>query len=74
MQGTGLGSKALGQALAESNAAGWSVMLSTNEERNVHFFGLTRARLGFEVVRWFGAVAIELEGIPYTTWLMVRPR
>lgn len=47
VQGKGLGSRALKQALGEADAARLPVLLSTQEERNVRFYG----RLGFEVVR-----------------------
>jgi len=48
-------------ALRESDAVGVPVMLNTQEERNVRFYG----RLGFEVVR-------EDEIAGHTSWSMVR--
>lgn len=47
MQGKGLGSRALKQALDEADEAGLPVLLCTQEERNVRFY----SRLGFEVVQ-----------------------
>jgi len=61
MQGRGIGSRALREALRESDAAGLPVLLSTQEERNVRFYG----RLGFEVVK-------EDEIAGHTSWSMIR--
>jgi len=47
MQGKGVGTHALKQALDEADDAGLPVMLATQEERNIRFY----RRLGFEVVR-----------------------
>lgn len=66
MQGQRIGSRALAQALGETDAAGCHVLLATNEERNVTFY----SRLGFRVVR---RVDEEVEGFQYTAWYMVRP-
>ena len=61
MQGKGVGSHALRQALDEADGAGLPVMLNTQEERNLRFYG----RLGFEVVGTH-----ILAG--HTNWTMLR--
>ncbi|KAL9183106.1 hypothetical protein ACHAXT_004893 [Thalassiosira profunda] len=47
MQGKGVGSAALRQALCEADEAGLPVLLTTQEERNVRFY----SRLGFKVAK-----------------------
>lgn len=61
VQGKGIGSHALKQALDEADEAGLPVLLNTQEERNVQFYG----RLGFEVVR-------KQDMTGYTNWSMLR--
>ena len=65
MQGRGIGSRALQIALAEADAAGKPVVLSTNEERNVAFY----SRLGFEVAR---STTRDIDGESYPVWIMSR--
>ena len=47
LQGRGVGSQCLGQALGRASAAGLGVVLSTQEARNAEFY----SRLGFKAVR-----------------------
>jgi len=61
MQGRGIGTRALQQALCEADETALPVMLGTQEERNVRFY----KRLGFEVLRT-DVIA------NHTSWTMIR--
>lgn len=64
-QGRGIGTQALRQVLAEADAAGWPMLLGTNEERNVVFY----ERVGFEVVH---RKEETVDGYSFLTFTMLR--
>ena len=64
-QGRGIGTQALRQMLAEADAAGWPMLLGTNEERNVVFY----ERFGFEVVH---REEETIDGYSFLTFTMLR--
>ena len=63
-QGKGIGTHALSSALEEADEGGLSVVLATQERRNVAFY----KRLGFKVV---DERHVDI-GKGYTSWMMVR--
>ena len=65
LQGKGVGTLALRQALAECDAAGWPCLLATNEQRNVKFY----ERLGFAVIE---EDELDIFGHALHEWWMVR--
>jgi len=63
-QGKGVGTHALSSALEEADQEGLSVVLATQERRNVVFY----KRLGFKVV---DESHVDI-GKGYTNWMMLR--
>ena len=67
-QGSGIGSRCLGAALAEAAEAGHTVVLSTQSQRNVRFY----TRLGFEELERDEDYFKTGESKGETNWVMVK--
>ena len=67
-QGGGIGSRCLGAALAEAAEKGCAVILSTQEARNVKFYG----RLGFEEVARDEGYFKTAGSTGETNWTMLK--
>ena len=65
LQGRGIGTDAMRQALAEADAAGWPCMLATQNVRHVAKY----AKLGFAVVR---TQTGNIDSVPVTSMFMLR--